>query len=192
MPHVYDAVAAARSRWSRQIRGTTTAGLLVLVLANCGADDVETPGPTQSVPDPPTTAPSPTEPDPTRSSPTALKPTEPAPTDPGSPTESIDMSQPPAPSVLTDEDDGRSVGLSLGSEISLQLDSAWVWDEPAVDGDAIALARVDYLMDPGFMEWIVTAQRQGIAVVTASGEPNCDDISQCPPRSVSFTIHVTG
>jgi hypothetical protein len=102
------------------------------------------------------------------------------------------MSQPPAPSVLTDEDDGRSVVLPLGSELSLQLDSAWVWDEPAVQGDAVALARVDYLVDPGFMEWIVTAQRAGTAVVTATGEPNCDDISTCPSRAVSFTIHVTG
>lgn len=192
LPHVYGALSAAGSRWPRRVRGAATAGLLALVLSNCGAGDIETPGSTEPAPTTTTTAPSPTEPDPTRPSSTAPEPTESAPTEQGSPTESNDMSQSPAPSVLTDEDDGRSVVLPLGSELSLRLDSAWVWDEPAVQDDAVALARVDYLVDPGFMEWIVTAQREGTAAVTVTGEPNCNDISKCPSRAISFTIHVTG
>lgn len=105
----------------------------------------------------------------------------------------MSQSPEPAPPILTDQDDGRSVSLSLGTEISLQLDSAWFWDEPVIQGDdAVELTRVDYFTDPGFMEWIVTAQRAGTAVVTVTGEPNCDDVSNCPSRTVTFTIHVTG
>ncbi len=103
----------------------------------------------------------------------------------------MSQSADPAPSVLTDKDDGRTVSFAVGEETSLRLDSAWFWDEPLVQGDAVELTRVDYLTDPGFMEWIVTAQRTGTAVVTASGEPNCDDVSQCPPRSIEISFRVT-
>lgn len=102
------------------------------------------------------------------------------------------MSQPPAPSVLTDEDDGRSVVLPLGSELSLRLDSAWFWDDPVVQGDAVELTRVDYFTDPGFMEWIVTTSQPGDAVLTTTGEPNCDDLSQCPARTIDIRFQVTG
>lgn len=102
------------------------------------------------------------------------------------------MSPEPAPAILTDEDDGRVVSLAIGSETSLQLNSAWFWDEPEVQGDAVVLTRVDYFTDPGFMEWIVSAQQPGSAVVTAHGEPNCDDASRCPPRDVTITFEVPG
>lgn len=117
-----------------------------------------------------------------------------SPTEPDPPTESDDMSQPPepAPPILTDEDNGRSVGLAPGAETSLRLDSAWFWDEPSVRGDAVELTRVDYFTDPGFMEWIVTARQAGDAILTATGEPNCDDSSQCPPRSIDIRFRVTG
>lgn len=193
MHHVYGTPLAPGSRWSQWSQRVITLCLLATAVVSCGADD--TAG--QDATEPPSAEPSPagasrTQPSPV---PTTTAPAQPEPTttEPGTPTEGTGMSQAPepAPPVLTDVDDGRSFGLDLGSEVSLQLDSAWIWDEPAVQGDAVVLTRVDYLTDPGFMEWIVTAQRAGDAVVTANGEPNCDDPSQCPSRVIELRFRVS-
>jgi hypothetical protein len=92
---------------------------------------------------------------------------------------------------LTEADDGRLFSLSVGTEVPLRLDNSWTWDQPAVDGDTVALTQVDYFADPGFMEWIVTALRPGDAAVTASGLPNCGDNSRCPPMEVHIGFRVT-
>jgi hypothetical protein len=97
----------------------------------------------------------------------------------------------PAPAVVTQADDGRLIGLSVGAEVPLRLDSAWAWDQPAVDGDAVALTQVDYFVDPGYMEWIVTALGPGDATITASGLPNCGDDFRCPPMDIRIGFRVT-
>ena len=63
----------------------------------------------------------------------------------------------PPPAVVTEAEDGRLISLTVGAKVPLRLDSSWAWDQPAVDGDVVALTQVDYFADPGFMEWIVTA-----------------------------------
>ena len=172
-----------------------TTCLVAMVVVGCSGNESDPSGTAEPSPTEPATAePSATESVATQVSPTKRPSPEPSPTEPVTPTEGDDMSQfpEPAPSILTDEDDGRSVGLPLGTETSLRLDSAWFWDEPTLAGDAVELTRVDYLTDPGFMEWIVTARQPGDAVLTATGEPNCDDSSQCPPRSIDIRFRVTG
>ena len=98
----------------------------------------------------------------------------------------------PAPAVVTQDDDGRLISLTVGAEISLRLDNSWAWDQLAVDSDVVALTPVDYFADPGFMEWIVTAVQPGDAVVTAAGAPNCGDDSRCPPTEVRIGFRVIG
>lgn len=176
---MYDTLPHVGSRLSRQLLRTAATCAFVVIAASCGEDEAAGPGPTEL----PTVEPTPEEPSPTEP-PTA----QPTPTEDGG----MSQSPEPAPELLTDADDGRVVSLALGTETPLQLDSAWFWDEPAVQGDAIMLTRVDYLTDPGFMEWIITAQHPGDAVLTATGEPNCDDVAQCPPRSIRIRFHVTG
>jgi hypothetical protein len=169
--------------------------LVAMAVVGCSGNESDPSATGEPSPTGPATAePSPTESVATQAAPTERPSPELSPTDPDTPTESDAMSQSPepAPPILTDEDDGRSVGLALGTETSLRLDSAWFWDEPSIQGDAVELTRVDYFTDPGFMEWIVTARQSGDAVLTATGEPNCDDGSQCPPRSIDIRFRVTG
>lgn len=91
---------------------------------------------------------------------------------------------------MTESDDGQLFTLALGQEASLRLDSAWLWDQPALDGAAVELTPVDYLVDPGVQEWLVTGVSGGAATLTAHGEPNCADQAACPPRAVRIAFRV--
>jgi hypothetical protein len=77
----------------------------------------------------------------------------------------------PAPRTITEEHSGRSFALAPGSGTALRLPGEYEWGEPAVRGEAVRLARVDYLQDPGFSEWIVAAVRPGTATIAALGAP---------------------
>jgi hypothetical protein len=70
------------------------------------------------------------------------------------------------------------------------LSHDYTWDEPSVDGEGLEIAPVDYLVDPGFSEWRISATRPGTAVVTAAGAPACTD-ADCP-IPVRIEVRVTG
>jgi hypothetical protein len=92
--------------------------------------------------------------------------------------------------VLTEEDDGASFLLRVGETATLRLAGDWAWEEPVVEGDAVALVPVDYESDPGFAEWLVEAATAGTSVVSAAGEPSCAEPSECPARRVSLRFQV--
>jgi predicted secreted protein len=94
--------------------------------------------------------------------------------------------------IVTEDDDGRELALQQGDEVSLQLRSAWSWDEPRVTGDAVRLDPVDHLVDPGYAEWLVVAVAPGNAEVDVAGAPACPDPAACPPRTVHLTVQVGG
>jgi hypothetical protein len=95
----------------------------------------------------------------------------------------------PAPRAITEADSGESFTLAAGSETSLRLSRDYEWSEPTVDGDAVELARVDYIQDPGFSEWAVPAVRPGTATIAARGTPAC---AGCPgPLRFQVRIVVT-
>lgn len=96
------------------------------------------------------------------------------------------------PAVLTAEDDGATFVLRVGESTSLRLASDWSWEQPVVDGDAVALVPVDYEADPGFVEWLVEAAKAGSADVAATGEPSCAEASDCPARTVRLRFEVSG
>lgn len=104
--------------------------------------------------------------------------------------EPTDPTVDPAADVLTEEDDGRRVGLGVGDEVALRLSNEWAWEQPRVEGAAIMLSPVDYLVDPGFVEWAVTGQEAGVAALTVEGEPACPDEASCPPLTVELTFEV--
>jgi len=96
-----------------------------------------------------------------------------------------------APQVITEEDSGSTVTLPVGGETSLRLSSDYVWGEPAVRGEAVQLARVDYLRDPGFSEWVVTAVAPGKATIVAAGEPACSGQEGCDDTALVVEVTIT-
>jgi predicted secreted protein len=115
---------------------------------------------------------------------------DPAPAETGSAT----APQAEAGAAITELDSGSSFTLAPGGETSLQLSSDYVWTDPAVEGDAVELSRVDYLQDPGFSEWLVQAAGPGTATITSLGEPACAGEDGCPGEPLRFrvTIAVSG
>ena len=107
--------------------------------------------------------------------------------------ESTKPASPPkqAPQVITEEDSGSTVMLPVGGETNLRLSSAYVWGEPAVRGEAVQLARVDYLRDPGFSEWVVMAVAPGKATIVAAGEPACSGQEGCDDTALVVEVTIT-
>jgi predicted secreted protein len=96
-----------------------------------------------------------------------------------------------SPQVLTEADSGATIALPTGGETSLRLSSDWVWSEPIVDGDAVQLAIVNYLQDPGFYEWVVTAMAPGEATITSSGTAACAGQDGCAVGPQDFQVRIT-
>lgn len=112
----------------------------------------------------------------------------------GSVGEEAGESMPPpakqAPLQITEADSGGTVELPVGGETNLRLSSDYVWSEPAVRGSVVALARVDYLQDPGFSEWVVMAQAPGEATIAATGEPACAGQEGCDETPLAFQVTI--
>jgi hypothetical protein len=96
-----------------------------------------------------------------------------------------------SPQVITEADSGASYALPMGGETSLRLSSDWVWEEPVVDGDAVQLAPVNYIQDPGFTEWLVTAVAAGEATITSSGTAACAGQDGCADGPQDFQVRIT-
>jgi hypothetical protein len=96
-----------------------------------------------------------------------------------------------APEAITAADSGGSFTLAEGAEVPLRLSSEYVWGEPAVEGGAVELSRVDYLQDPGFSEWIVRGAEPGTATISSLGEPACAGEHGCPDEPVRFRVTIT-
>jgi predicted secreted protein len=96
-----------------------------------------------------------------------------------------------SPQVITEADSGATFALPTGGETSLRLSSGWVWDEPVVDGQAVQLAVVNYIQDPGFSEWLVTAIAPGEATITSSGTAACAGQDGCAVGPQDFQVRIT-
>ena len=107
--------------------------------------------------------------------------------------ESTTPAPPPkqAPQVITEDDSGSTVMLPVGGETNLRLSSDYVWGEPVVRGEVVTLARVDYLRDPGFSEWVVMAVAPGKTTIVASGEPACSGQEGCDDTPAHFQVTIT-
>jgi hypothetical protein len=73
---------------------------------------------------------------------------------------------------LTQASSGKTVHLRKGGSATLRLSSRWHWTEPLSNTKAVELTPVEYLVDPGFREWTIQAQRKGHATIRAVGELN--------------------
>lgn len=94
--------------------------------------------------------------------------------------------------VLTEEDSGAQIALAVGQERALRLGNGWSWSEPVATGGAVTVSPVEYLVDPGYVEWSVAGTAPGSATVEVLGEPACGDTTVCPPTTVALVVDVTG
>jgi hypothetical protein len=79
---------------------------------------------------------------------------------------SVAAGPPAAPDVLTQRHAGRTFTLRLGREVALRLPPA-TERTPRASSRAVSLAPVEYFADPGYREWLVTAERPGRTTLTA-------------------------
>jgi hypothetical protein len=93
--------------------------------------------------------------------------------------------------AITAESSGEAFPLAAGAEPSLRLSGEYLWEEPVVEGGAVRLSRVDYVQDPGFSEWLVTALEPGTATISALGTPACEGEHGCPDEPVRFRVTIT-
>lgn len=91
---------------------------------------------------------------------------------------------------VTEADSGSTVTVAVGQELPLRLGSDWSWDEPQADGAAVSLTRVDYLVDPGYVEWLIVGEQAGTAKIITTGAPACGDEAQCPPTDFDLNVEV--
>jgi hypothetical protein len=136
------------------------------VLAACGTDDEGRVGNTPAVRATSTASPGPS------GTPTSAPTTPPTST---SPTSTPSGSHTPSSGhrVLTLADNGKTVALAVGQSLSVRLGGPWLWGEPVLDGGAIDVAQVNFLVDPGYSEWTVQGLQAGRATLQINGEANC-------------------
>lgn len=113
---------------------------------------------------------------------------------PGTPDPTVPPEAPPDATslVLTEQDSGAEITLAVGQERALRLGGGWSWSEPVATGGAVTLSPVEYLVDPGYVEWSVAGTAPGSATVEVLGEPACGDTTVCPPTTVALVVDVTG
>jgi predicted secreted protein len=97
----------------------------------------------------------------------------------------------PSPQIITEADSGARFSLPVGAETTLRLSSDWVWDEPLVDGDAVSLAVVNYIQDPGFSEWVILADTPGEATISSTGKAACAGQDGCADGPQDFRVRIT-
>jgi hypothetical protein len=85
------------------------------------------------------------------------------------------------------------VSLAVGESVSIRLGGPWLWRGPIVDGDAVIVAPVDFLIDPGYSQWAVQAVRAGRATVRINGEVDCPPGAMCivGPKTFVLTFDVS-
>jgi hypothetical protein len=96
-----------------------------------------------------------------------------------------------SPQIITEADSGAAFALPVGGETTLRLSSDWVWDEPVVDGDAVSLAVVNYIQDPGFSEWVIIADTPGEATISSEGKAACAGQDGCADGPQDFQVRIT-
>jgi hypothetical protein len=95
--------------------------------------------------------------------------------------------------AITSRDNGMTFTVQPGGTLTLQLPERR-WLNPRVKGAAIRLTQVNFVRDPGYRQWSVTALAPGEATIAVvhylpSGKRKCDP-GPCSPRVFRVTILV--
>lgn len=91
--------------------------------------------------------------------------------------------------LITQASSGKSFRLAHGATATLRLGGRWTWAQPRLGSKSIELTPIEFFVDPGYSEWVVTARRRGTATIRAAGTPKCTGCTQ--GRSFIATIVVT-
>jgi len=90
-------------------------------------------------------------------------------------------------------DSGKTFTLRSGQSATLRLTERYRWTRPKVVGGMVRLVAVNYVRDPGFLEWQVRAGSAGTGRLTAVGygenRRGCDP-GPCSPHLFRVTIVV--
>jgi hypothetical protein len=89
---------------------------------------------------------------------------------------------------ITQADSGKAFRLKRGGEMSLRLSNRWLWSTPRPSTKGVELTPVEYLIDPGFREWLIRGRARGTLTIRAYGKPNCTD---CTRQARSFRVTIT-
>jgi hypothetical protein len=92
----------------------------------------------------------------------------------------------PAPRSITLLHHGRTFELGAGRSVSLRLPNARrFWSTPRRGGGSgtVSIHPVNYVRDPGFVEWRLTAKAPGRLTLTSFGR--CND---CTPTARRFRV----
>jgi len=96
-----------------------------------------------------------------------------------------------SPPTITQRSTGKTFRLAKGGSATLRLSNRWRWSTPRVSTKAVELVPVEYLIDPGFSEWMVEAHARGRATIRSLGRPNCTGCDLAT-RHFQVTIVVGG
>jgi len=88
---------------------------------------------------------------------------------------------------ITQAASGKTMRVARGGSMTLRLSNRWRWTDPSVSSRAVRLSEVNYLIDPGFREWIIDAHKAGRATIRSVGKPNC---STCALATRSFRVTI--
>jgi hypothetical protein len=88
-------------------------------------------------------------------------------------------------STLSLRDEGKTFALRRGHDLTLRLTERYMWSALELRGTSVRLTPVEYLVDPGFLEWTITTRARGTTLIAAVG--TC---AGCATRNFRVTIIV--
>jgi hypothetical protein len=88
---------------------------------------------------------------------------------------------------LTQASSGKTMRVAKGGSMMLRLSNRWRWEDPTVSSKAVRLSEVNYLIDPGFREWVIQGHKLGRATIRSVGKPNC---STCALATRNFRVTI--
>ena len=89
---------------------------------------------------------------------------------------------------ITQADSGKAFRVKRGGTMSLRLSNRWVWSTPRASTKGVELTPVEYLIDPGFREWLIHGRTRGTLSIRAYGKPNC---TNCTRAARQFRVTIT-
>jgi len=99
----------------------------------------------------------------------------------------LDVSAAMSPRTITQRSTGKTFRLAKDERARLRLSNRWQWSTPRASTKALDLVPVEYLIDPGFREWLIKGRARGSATIRSLGRPNC---TGCDLTTLHFKVTI--
>lgn len=93
--------------------------------------------------------------------------------------------------TITLADNGRSLNLRKDGQGKLVLGNGRAWTEPVVDGAAIRLHVIEFLVPTGDQQWAIQILTAGTVAIRSYGTPICDPGKICSKAVLVFSVRLT-